>query len=58
MIKGAELVDSQPKVLSVKLKGNKKLQQLKTSDFFYGALPPGILATGASQQSQEQPLLN
>jgi len=52
------LVDTQPKVLSVKIKGNKKLEALKDKKFYYGALPPGILAgEAARQQGQQQPLL-
>ena len=45
------LVDTQPKVLSVKIKGNKKLEALKDKKFYYGALPPGILAGEAARQS-------
>ena len=46
------LVKTQPKVLSVKLKGNKKVQGLKNKNFYYGALPPGILAAQAANQQQ------
>ena len=46
------LVETQPKVLSVKLKGNKKVQGLKNKNFYYGVLPPGILAAQAANQQQ------
>jgi len=52
------LVDEQPKVLSLKIKGNKKLEALKDKKFYYSALPPGILAgEAARQQGQQQSLL-
>jgi hypothetical protein len=56
--KPKSLVDEQPKVLSLKIKGNKKLEALKDKKFYYSALPPGILAgEAARQQGQQQSLL-
>ncbi len=52
------LKHQQPKVLSVKLKGNKKLDKFKDKNFYYGAIPPGLLAGEAlRQQNQQQSLL-